>query len=428
MLNAVKNSVRRYLRTTEQYTGTDNVALVRNGFWGVFSPVVGALVSLGLTVLYANLLPKETLGTFKYILALGGSLGFLTLTGMNNAVTQAVGKGAKGALLYSVRLQLRWNSLYAVASVILGGYYLFQHNLTIGLGIIILGIMFPVSAALNTYGAFLAGQRKFRAVALLAALSNVFYGITIALAIFFSKAAFIIVVAHALGTLIPIVIAYLVISKRDQSVLPPLEQHALKRFGQHLSLINIFATISKNIDRIALFHFAGPVVLATYSIANAVPERAKGLLASALPSLLPSLSRRDVGMIKSSLYMRIVQGLIIGIIAASAYWLLAPPLFHFVAPKYLESIQYSRWLSLGLILAIPYLYVANALIGQKMIRGLYAQSWTMHITRIITIPLAVYFYGMWGLVIGMLALQIFGLITYVVAWEIESRRFLDMHP
>lgn len=427
MISKIKKKAKEILLRSQEYTGTDNVALVRNGFWGVLPLIAGSLVSLGLTVIYANLLPKETLGTFKYILALGSSLSFLTLTGMNGAVMQAVAQGAKGALLYSVRLQLRWNVLYAIAATILGGYYIMQGNPTIGFGVVILGITFPVSTALSTYGAFLAGQGNFRVAAILAVSVNLFYGIAIAITMIFTKALLLILVAHAIGVLIPVVITYWVTSKRDQFDLPPSEQHALKRFGQHLSLINIFVTISTNIDRIALFHFAGPVILATYSIANAVPERAKGLLASALPSILPSLAKKDIRTIKSSLYMRLGQGFLIGILASTAYWMLAPTLFHLVAPKYLESIQYSRWLSLCLVLVVPYLYVGNALLSQKMTRGLYIRSWVTHITRIITIPLAILFFGIWGLIVGMIVLQVFGLIVCILVWEIESRRLININ-
>jgi O-antigen/teichoic acid export membrane protein len=428
MIRKVKAYTGQILRSLNEISGTDNVALVRHGFWGVFPTLTGTLTSLGLTVVYANFLPRETLGTFKFILALASSLTFLTLTGMNNAVIQAVARGARGSLSASVRLQLRWNLLYVAAGIAVAGYYLFQGNGVLAICIAILAVTLPLTQALNTFGAYLSGRKDFRAVAIFSSSSNLIYGLAIVGTLMFSYDVIPLITTHALGTLLPVACSYILVAQRDKHAITSEERQSLVRFSKHLSLINVFATISKNIDRIALFHFGGPALVATYSIANAVPQRASGILAAAFPSVMPTLAQRAPEMIRATFYRRIGQGIIVGAVATAAYWLSAPFLISMATPMYVDSTSYSRWLSLILLLVIPYLYVGGALVGQRYVRALYIQSWASHLFRIIAYPIAAMLYGLWGLIVSVLALQAFGLLTGIAVWEFETRRLAARTP
>ncbi|MEK9209084.1 MAG: oligosaccharide flippase family protein, partial [Patescibacteria group bacterium] len=70
------------------YTGTDNVYIAKQGFWASVPYIISTILSAALVVAFANLLPKEIYGTYRYILSIAGLLSFLTLTGMNTAITR----------------------------------------------------------------------------------------------------------------------------------------------------------------------------------------------------------------------------------------------------------------------------------------------------------------------------------------------------
>ncbi|MDP3875262.1 MAG: oligosaccharide flippase family protein, partial [bacterium] len=114
----------RLLRGSENFFKADMVYLAKGNFWQVSGQVISNILSLGLIVLFANLLPKETYGLYKYILSLAGALNIFTLTGMNQAIVQAVAAGNDGALRTSVKYQMKWNVMQLIAFWILGAYYL----------------------------------------------------------------------------------------------------------------------------------------------------------------------------------------------------------------------------------------------------------------------------------------------------------------
>lgn len=422
MLDDIRKSIGSALRRFNWVTGSDNPTLVKHGFWGILPQIVSSFVSLGLTIVYANFISKETLGTFKFIQSVAGSLTFLTLTGMNTAITQAVSRNVSGALPFSVKIQLKWSLLYIAGSVLVAGYYLFHHNAVIASGVLIVAIAFALTSSFNSYGAYLAGIQKFRRVSLFAIVSNMLYAGAITATLLLTHSLFALIAAHALGSMVPTAAAYFMTARHDRFEVPANEKKEITRYGKHLSFINILTAVSKNIDRILLFHYAGPVALASYSIAKAIPERAKGLLASAFPSMLTSLSKRSPEIIRSTFKKRMLQGILLGAAAFMVYWFTAPILIRFAAPKYLESIAYSRWLGVSLIFVVPIYYLVMLFSGQKMTRSLYMQTWVNHTLRIISIPFAVKFFGIWGLVISAIALDAFLMVWSLILWSFESRK------
>ncbi len=120
-MNNLRVKTYKILRKSEKFFKIDMVYLAKGGFWITSGQSINTILSLVLIVAFANLLPKETYGTYKYILSLAGVLNIFTLTGMNSAVARAVAVGSEGALKASVKYQLKWNLLMLVAFWILGG-------------------------------------------------------------------------------------------------------------------------------------------------------------------------------------------------------------------------------------------------------------------------------------------------------------------
>src|SRR5688572_20479176 len=93
LMTFLKAPLKRLLLWSQAYTRTDMLYLARGGFWTVLNFVVAGSVSIALAVAFANLLPKETYGTYRYVLSIANAFGFLALTGMNAAVTRSVARG-----------------------------------------------------------------------------------------------------------------------------------------------------------------------------------------------------------------------------------------------------------------------------------------------------------------------------------------------
>ena len=162
-MSIFKNRIDRLFAWGTEFSGLDLKYLIGGATWTTIGQGFTTLFGLGLTIAFANLLPKENYGLYGYVLSLADFFSILTLTGMNSAVAQAVASGNEGALRSSVKFQLKWNLIATTVLTALAGYYYFgDNNLTVAASLLILAITSPLIATFNTYGAFLVGKRNFR--------------------------------------------------------------------------------------------------------------------------------------------------------------------------------------------------------------------------------------------------------------------------
>ena len=97
MIERGKERFIRLLKWGEKYTKTDMVYLFHGGFWLTVGQVVTTLSVLALGIVFANVLPKDVYGTYKYLLAIAGIFSLFTLPGMNVALIRAVARGFGGS-------------------------------------------------------------------------------------------------------------------------------------------------------------------------------------------------------------------------------------------------------------------------------------------------------------------------------------------
>ncbi|HEV7121319.1 MAG TPA: oligosaccharide flippase family protein, partial [Candidatus Paceibacterota bacterium] len=133
-----------------------------SGFWLNANSAVTLLLSFGISIAYANFLPKEVYGTYQYLLSLFSILGAFTLSGMNSAITRSVARGYEGALRSSILPQLRWNLISTGIALCFTAYYFLHAEQTLSLGMAFIAIALPIITTFNSYGAFLIGKKAFR--------------------------------------------------------------------------------------------------------------------------------------------------------------------------------------------------------------------------------------------------------------------------
>ncbi len=179
MLNNFRNKAYGLLRLSERYFKTDMMYLVKGGLWLTFGQIVSSFSIFLLAIAFANLLPKEAYGTYKYALSLAGILTALTLTGMNTAVTQAVARGFEGTLKKSFWIQLRWSVLMIFAAAGGSVYYFLRGNEVLGFALIIIGILSPILNSANTYTAYLGGKKDFKNLSRYSAISSIIWTATV---------------------------------------------------------------------------------------------------------------------------------------------------------------------------------------------------------------------------------------------------------
>jgi len=407
------------LRKSENFFKADMVYLAKGNFWQISGQVVTNILSLGLMVLFANLLPKETYGLYKYILSLAGALNIFTLTGMNQAVVRAVAAGNDGAFQTSVKYQLKWNVLQLLAFWILGGYYFLNGNQYLGTSLLVMSIFSPLTFAFNTYGAYLDGKKNFQLNNIFSVLSTLIYVVGMVVAIVFSGETIWLVVAYSLTTFVSTTIFYALTLHIFHP--PTTSSKDVLKYGRELTFIGFIDPIVSQVDKIILSHFWGATQLAVYALATAIPDRAVPLIKSLVGIGLPKFSTKTPEELNRVFYTRILQGMAVGAICSIAYFIIAPYLFKYLLPKYLEGVFYSQLLAISFIFAMPNRYIGLLLTSQKLSKLSFMSNFIQSVIRVILYLVL----GIWGGILGLISTHVLmsfiGMLINMTTWRFYGR-------
>ncbi|MEK7108922.1 MAG: oligosaccharide flippase family protein [Patescibacteria group bacterium] len=405
----------RLLRWSERYTNLDMVYFASGSFWQTFGQAGSSFLALGLLLVFANFLPKETYGTYRYLISLAAILNVFTLTGMSQAVAQAVANGRDGVLRTAVRYQIKWNLLLMVASWALGAYYLWHENFAYGGALLVLSLCLPLTNAFNTYGPYLAAKRDFKLNNLFSILSTLIYVLGMFAAIFISGQVIWLVVAYALTTLAANALFYFLTLRMFKPPQEPAED--VLKYGRHLTYIGLMKPIVSQLDSIILNHFWGAAPLAVYSIAVAIPNRAVPFIKDWVDLGFPKVAVKTPEDIDRTFYQRIAQGLFIGAVFAALYALAAPLLFKYLLPQYLDAVLYTQILAVTFIFAMPNRYVSTLLASQKMSKRIFTNSITISGVQLLLYAVL----GIWGGILGLIVAQVLngfiGLMINIASWR-----------
>lgn len=404
--DSIKQKIYNFLRRSEKYTKTDMVYLAKGGFWVAFGQSINSILSLVLIISFANLLPKETYGLYRYILSLAGILNIFTLTGMNSAVARAVAAGNEGALKASVKYQFKWNILMLAAFWVLGGYYLANENTLFAASFFILGIFVPSTLALNTYGAYLEGKKEFKTASISSVISTLVYVVGILVAILLGGEVIWLIAAYAGATFASTTFFYIFVLRKFN---PPAAATARETltYGRKLSFIRLIGPITAQLDKIILAHFWGPAQLAIYSLAMAVPARAISFIKNWVGIGFPKFATKTPEEINTVFYRRISQGMFIGGAIAVLYILTAPYLFKYLLPQYMTGVVYSQILAISFIFAMPNRYLSLIFESQKFSRLIFIRS---AIQSVIAISLYMVL-GILGGILGLVTAHVLNTLT-----------------
>ncbi len=401
--------------------GLDLKYFVSGGIWKTIGTAITNILAALLMIAFANLLPKETYGLYRYILSLLGILTIFSLTGMNAAVTQAVATGNEGALKASVKYQLKWNFLMIFASWALAAYYLWQQNTDISIALFILGLITPFTYTFNTYGAYLEGKKNFKRKSIFLIWSSIIYVAGMLPAIYFGKKMLWLIAAYAITSFLSNLFFYI----KTLKIYNPLENKSPEAitYGRHLTYLNFVNPILGQADNIILGHFWGVEQLAVYSLARIMPDKIGPFIKQIIGVGLPKLAPKSIKEINSVFNKRLLQSVVIGALIAAAYIVIAPFIFKYILPKYLESVFYSQILALGFILIVPIGYISTMVAAQKMItRPLFVISnFIMNGFKIILYIIFGIYGGILGLVLSQIIYYIVALFISIWLWQYETK-------
>lgn len=410
---------RSLLRLLERYTKTDLGYLARGGFWLTLDEVIGSIVALGLSIAFAHFLPKEVYGTYRFLIALFWTLTACTVTGLPTAISQAVARGHEGAFRSSFSFSIRWSIPFALLALCGSGYYFYNANTELGLGLLIIAAFGPFMQTAYLWGPYCMGNKKFDLLAVCGIVFSIFPALTLLITMYFFRSPLMLLLSYLAGSVVVGLLISLFIFVRYR---PNREQDVeFQTVRWHFSAMNLLATIAQQVDKIVVFHYLGAIDLAIYAFATALPEQVKNVLNTVSTLAFPKFVQRPFADIQRNFWYRLwgFTGLLV--LAALAYALAAPFIFDLFFPAYHDAIFYSQIFALSLIpigSALP----TALLQAQNAKRELYILNVLGPMFQIGTLVILTSTYGLIGTLIARIASRAWSFILASILVKVYMRR------
>jgi len=397
MFDKIKHITYQLLRKSEQYTHTDMVYLAKGGFWLTLGQFIVSASAFLSAIAFANLLPKDSYGDYRYILSLIGILEIFTLGGINTSLIQAIARKMEGSFWPSFVAKLKWSIMASLGSLGIAIYYYLHANILLTISFVIISILLPVLRASGLYLSILNGRKDFRLATVYSSYTRIIATATTILVLFFTDNVFALLVAFFVPeTVMQFIFTWVYIKKH------PLNKDKDKEtisYGINLTAMDIIKTIAAQFDKILIYHYLGAIELAVWSFTTAPVSQIKSVLMNIKSLALPKLSEVDDKTIKDTFLSKVKKVELLALVIVIAYVAFAPLLYKLFFPKYLESVAYSQ-LYVITLLFFPRSFLSTVMVAKKKIKELYNIRIISPILKIIILFFALKYFGLWGMVVG----------------------------
>jgi len=418
----LRQKVYSTLRKSESFFKTDMVYLAKGGSWTTAGSIVISFLSFLLAISFAHFVSKEAYGQYKFVLAMAGILGTLTLTGLGSAVMRSVSRGFEGTLHYAFWTNIRWSILGFLGALGMSIYYFAHGNSSLGLAMLIAGSFSPFLSSTNLYSSYLTAKKDFRRHAIyFDIIGNLFpYTALFVTMLLTESPLWLVFIYFSSNTLIGIILYKRIVKIYRPG--PEVDTESLG-YSKHLSLMNILNGLANNIDQVLVFHYIGAAQLAIYNFAIAIPDQIKGPLKGLNKMIFPKFVERDHKEIHSGMGRKFMILFIGSVVITLIYILVAPYIFQIFFPKYMASVFYSQIFALSL-LSITFNPASVYLAAKKKIKEQYISYTFISILQIVVVSVSIIYWGLLGLIIARVVMRLANSITNAALYYYSINREL----
>ena len=317
-----------------------------NGGWVLSINLARQVLSLVFLMVLVRAFEKEAVGQFQFVIAAVGIAGIFTLSGLGQAVIQSVARGHPGTF----RTTLKWRLAGSlVGSAAIAIYALLLADDALRPGLIAAALLFPLAHGLSGWTDAQAGEGKFKLNAIWQGVAYLlsYGGMMLALWLGTPGILWLVVIMKSALAVVNLAAVRTILRRTPPDA--PAEPGAL-RYGLQMSLWGVANTLGNHIDKVMIFTFLSPAVLAVFVIAERIPEIMKKYIQSLRVILIPGFSRKKAYTPELARKIRVVSlvlsGGIVVVIFGIVPWLL-PLAF---TDAYGEAVLYCQLLCGTLIL------------------------------------------------------------------------------
>lgn len=386
----------------QRFTKTDIRYLLRGGFWLSVGRVLSAVSAFLVSVAFANLLPQETYGTYRFVLSVAGVLSAFTLPAMGTALIRAVARGMDGSVRRALEVRVKVGALGAIVGLLIGLYYFIQGNYVLAIANLIVAVFLPFFDTFTIINFYLQGKRNFRLEAIYDSVTKILSALALVGVAFLTTDLFFLLIAYfGSYTLFRGLTYWHLVRNIDRDA--PKDPEMVP-YGTHLSVMGLSGLIATHIDKILLFQHIGAVEVALYAIATAIPENARGIVKSFSVLLTPKFAKDSDEEITNRIKalwrkMALISGVLIA--GTLIYFPLAPYIYGLLFPTYPEAVLLSQISMIGLVTgigAIPMMLLQS----QKKTGPLYGLVGVNTVIQLGLLVALIPFFGVWGAIWGRL--------------------------
>lgn len=406
-----KGAIIRLLRWSERYTKTDMVYLAHGGAWLFLTQGTLFILSFLLLWVFANFLSKELYGEYRFLMTVVGILTLFTLPGMRTALVRAVARGHSGVMRHIIITRLTWGALGSFAALFGAGYYAYMDNWYLAGLFALAAVFIPIHDTYDLIGVYHNGRKDYPRYAATTIVRRLVVVISTIATIFLTSNLYLIIGVYLASTTITnIIVYYYTLHIFPLSSTGDTETIT---YGKHLSVMSSMQYLSTHLDKVVLWYLAGPVQVAIYTIAVALPREITTALQQVGILALPKMAHREKVELQQSLVHKLVIMFLGCVPVALLYYLLSPLLFTFLLPQYLESIIFSQYTSL-IILFAPLVLLNQYFVATVNTRALYTMQFVQPTITIGLFFILIPIYGVAGAIFALIGKEITSAIIYMI--------------
>lgn len=372
--------------------GFDFWYFARNGFWTLLRQIAGLGSGFLLTVAFARLASQETFGQYQFVLSVLAIISVFSLPGLNQSIVQSAARGKDGDFPTVVRTSFYWSLLGVPALLILGLYYYWNRDFSLGLALMSASVFFPLLYAPNTWDSFLQGKSLFKTAAKFGSWQAALNLIFVAGSVFWSR-----------GKLLPAVLAYCFsqaalngwffwrsLKYSENSEKDP----ETVKYGWFLTGVNVFSLIADNIDRIIVGVFLGPKALAVYFLGISVVKNVFDFSKTFVSVLAPKIAVKNTVIFKKYL----ILFLTLLPVSAAIFFLLPVVVPLIFSEKYASSVGLAQIAIIFLpVVFVNLLYLSHFIYFVKNKKLIAWHTISLSLLKLIFIVPLMIFWGTKGL-------------------------------
>lgn len=384
----------------------------KSSIWVTINQIIMGLSGLLLSVAFAHLVDPYTYGTYKYILAIIAIMAIFTFPGLNSSYSQSVARGKEGDLYSILRHKMRAGFFVFITLGSIGLYYFIKGNSNLSLAFLCGGLLLPLSEMFTIYDAYLQGKKNINtSVKINLIIQCVYVCFMLFTLYFFSNNILLFLIVNFVTLALMRYAAFKYVFGKNDSNLE--KEPGTVRFGYHITLSNVIPVLSQYIDRIIIFQFIGPVQLAIYNFAIAIPDQIKSYFKNMQGIATPLLSTSTSRNLSGEVIKKAILVFFIILIASAMYMLAAPALFSILFPQYAASVAYSQVYSLTILAAGAVLPIL-AIQAKRMSALLYQYNTARSIIQIVSLAIFGYFFGLWGIIIARIVNEVLSVLLILI--------------